>query len=78
MLLSNNLTEMKSQVKELQEQIYKAVSPIINLIQVPCGVELNGINLRLICTQEIGKSNKEYLLDMPKIDITLNLNKVGY
>jgi hypothetical protein len=75
MQLSNNLTELKAQIDDLQQQIYDAVSPILNGISTPRGVELSWVALRFISAQEIGKSTTDHILDMPKIDVTINLDE---
>lgn len=75
MQLSNNLTELKAQIKDLQQQIYLAVSPILNEIEAPAVVNLSGVYLRFTPCQEIGSPGIKYILELPKIDITLHLNE---
>lgn len=75
MQLSSDLTELKDQIKDLQQQIYHAVSPILNEVEAPAGVNLSGVYLRFIPCQEIGRLGIKYILELPKIDITLNLNE---
>jgi hypothetical protein len=64
-------TDFDTHIADIEKKLERAIDPIIQELKIPYLMDLNGIDVDVLCSREFGSQVKSYVLTKVKIGLMI-------